>query len=224
MRQIKRDEFLLGSLEKLRSILSIIENLPCAGLEEFGADKTALIIIDMVNGFTRQGALKSDRIKGMIPEIVKLAKTCNVRNIPTLIFADSHTENCMEFEAYPPHCIKDSSESEIIDEIKKIGGYMRIDKNSTNCFLEKKFEEWLKNNPHITNFIISGDCTDICIMQFALTLKGYFNLRDIKSRVTVPVNAVDTYDIMPHDGDLMNVFALYSMYINGINLVSAIND
>lgn len=222
MRTFDRNQFLDESIKTLDSILSVIEDLPCADIKEFDHDKTVLIIIDMVNGFTRQGALRSERIEGLIPEIVKLVKSCWAKNIPALAFADSHDENCAEFESYPPHCIRDSFESEIVDEIKEVGGYVRVDKNSTNCFLEEEFEKWLENNPGINNFIICGDCTDICIMQFALILKGYFNLRNIKTRITVPINAVDTYDIKPHDGDLMNIFALYNMHLNGVELVNSI--
>ncbi len=33
---------------------------------------------------------------------------------------------------------------------------------------------------NIDNIIIVGDCTDICIYQFAITLKSYFNQHNIE--------------------------------------------
>jgi hypothetical protein len=47
-------------------------------------------------------------------------------------------------------------------------------------------------------------------------------MKNIKSNIIVPVNAVETYDLGFHDGDLMNVFALYNMYVNGVRVVQGI--
>lgn len=80
----------------------------------------------------------------------------------------------------------------------------------------------MKDNKHIDTFIITGNCTDICVQQFAITLKTWFNRQNIKVRVIVPVNAVETYDFGLHDGDLMNVMALYNMMINGVEVVAGI--
>ena len=38
-------------------------------------------------------------------------------------------------------------------------------------------------------------------------------------RVIVPINAVDTYDLGIHNGDLVNIMALYNMIINGVEVV-----
>ncbi|HEY8364861.1 MAG TPA: isochorismatase family protein, partial [Haloplasmataceae bacterium] len=103
-----------------------------------------------------------------------------------------------------------------------IGGYTLFEKNSTNGFLEPKFQEWLSINKDITNFIIVGCCTDICILQFALTLKTHFNRLNKESRIIVPINAVNTYDGGLHDGELMHIMALYNMMINNIELVKEI--
>jgi hypothetical protein len=42
-------------------------------------------------------------------------------------------------------------------------------------------------------------------------------------RVIVPVNAVETYDFGMHNGDLVNVMALYNMIINGIEVVKEVH-
>ncbi|OPZ83964.1 MAG: hypothetical protein BWY74_04327 [Firmicutes bacterium ADurb.Bin419] len=47
-------------------------------------------------------------------------------------------------------------------------------------------------------------------------------MKNQKYRVIVPVNAVDTYDLGAHNGDLVNVMALYNMIINGIEVVKDI--
>lgn len=74
----------------------------------------------------------------------------------------------------------------------------------------------------IDNIIIVGDCTDICIYQFAITLKSYFNQNNIAKNITVPINLVDTYDIENvHCAKLLNTVFLNSMIQNGINVIKS---
>lgn len=219
MRMINKKEFLKRSVETLGEIFDMLEKLPAIQLKDLQGEQTAFVIVDMVNGFAREGALKSPRVGGLIPEIAELSKACNELQITKLAFADCHTEASPEFDAYPAHCMIGTSEGEIVDELREIGGYTLIPKNSTNGFLEEAFQKWFKENAHINTFVITGDCTDICVQQFAITLKAWFNMQNKKARVIVPVNAVETYDFGVHDGDLMNVMALYNMLMNGIEVV-----
>ncbi|TYQ16661.1 UNVERIFIED_CONTAM: nicotinamidase-related amidase [Acetivibrio alkalicellulosi] len=223
MRNINKNDFLNRSVETLEQILGMFDKLPVISLKELQGSKTALIIVDMINGFTREGALKSPRIEKIIPQIANLSKMCNDNGIIKLAFADCHTNASPEFDAYPPHCIKGSCEVEIVDELKEIGGYTLISKNSTNGFLEEDFFKWLMDNKNIDTFIITGDCTDICIQQFAITLKTWFNMKNKKARVIVPINAVETYDLELHNGDLMNVMSLYNMMGNGVEIVKSVD-
>jgi len=219
MRMMNKNDFLKKSVETLGEIFDMLAKLPQLRLKDLQARQTALVIVDMVNGFTREGALKSPRIEELIPEIAELSKACGKLGIARIALADCHAEASPEFDAYPAHCVAGTCEGEIVDEIKEAGGYVLIPKNSTNGFLEAGFQKWLAENQRINTFIITGDCTDICIQQFAITLKAWFNMRDRKVRVVVPANAVETYDFGLHDGDLMNVAALYNMMINGIEIV-----
>lgn len=222
MSMINKNEFLKRSVETLGEIFDMLAKLPAIQLKDLQGKQTALVIVDMVNGFAREGALKSSRVEGLIPEMAELSKACGELRITKLAFADCHTIASPEFDAYPAHCIEGTSEGEIVDELKEIGGYTLIPKNSTNGFLEEEFHKWLKENEHINTFIITGDCTDICVQQFAVTLKSWFNMKNKKARVIVPVNTVETYDFGLHDGDLMNVMALYNMVINGIEVVAGV--
>ncbi len=206
-------------LEKIFDKFTELESIKFRHLDK---TKTCLVMIDMVNGFVRKGALQSDRISSIVPEVVKLSFRCEENNIKKIAFADSHQEEAVEFKAYPPHCIEGTKEADIIDELKAIGGYRLITKNSTNGFIEPDFQEWLHDNPEVDTFIIVGDCTDICIMQFALSLKAHFNRLNQYSRIIVPMNGVNTYDADIHDGDLMHIMGLYMMMINNIEIVKDI--
>lgn len=222
MKNLNRKEFLERSQQTLGEILDLLDGLKEVNLNELNGNQTALIIVDMINGFAREGALKSPRVEELIPEIVKLSENCDKMGIMKLAFADCHTDASPEFGAYPAHCMAGTLEAEVVDEIKEVGGYKLIPKNSTNGFHEEDFRKWLNENPQLDTFIVVGDCTDICIQQFAITLKTWFNMQNKNHRVIVPVNAVDTYDLGTHNGDLVNVMALYNMIINGIEVVKEI--
>lgn len=214
--------FLKTSEAILEKIFEEMKDLKSVRLHALDKERTALVIIDMVNGFCKKGTLQSDRIADLIPEIVKLSFKCEDLNIPKIVFADSHSEKSPEFNSYPSHCLRDSKEAEVVDEIKQIGGYKLIAKNSTNGYLEPEFQQWLKENPAINKFIVVGDCTDICILQFAVTLKTHFNRLDQSSRIIVPATAVNTFDLGVHNGDLMQMMALYQMKSNDIEIVKNI--
>jgi len=219
---LNRENFIKESSQTLLNILNELENLPTFELVQKTKNDTALVIMDMVNGFARKGPLYSPRVEALIPRIVEIMKKAHALGIPQIAFADCHSEHCPEFDSFPGHCLRGDTESEIVDEIKDHTWLNVIPKNSTNGFLEADFQKWLKNNHKVNNFIIVGDCTDICVEQFALTLKANFNKNDRKSRVIVPMNAVDTFDSGAHPGDLMHVLALFKMISSGVEVVSGI--
>lgn len=206
----------------LSEIRKYIYSAPSVRLSELKASETVLVIVDMINGFVNEGALASPRIKNIIPEVSELVSKCQKKNINIIAFADCHKENAIEFESFPVHCLENTSESEIIDEIKdKI--FAVIPKNSTNGFHAPEFQKLLEKNPQWENFIVCGDCTDICVHNFCITLKTYFNQINRNSRIIVPLNAVETYDGGIHNADFMNISALMIMNTNGIELAKEID-
>lgn len=214
--------FLENCSNALGEVYNTVKELKELNIKDLKSKNTILVIVDVINGFVREGALQSDRIESIIPKITDLSRACDGFEIKKLAFCDYHTQASPEFDAYPPHCLEGTSEAEVVDEIKQIGGYKLIPKNSTNGFLEEAFQDWLEKNSNIDTFIITGDCTDICIQQFAITLKTWFNMKNRKSRVIVPIKMVETYDLGVHNGDLVNMMALYNMMINGVEVVEDI--
>ena len=82
------------------------------------------------------------------------------------------------------------------------------------------FQTWLTAHPEVVNFVITGLVTDICVLNFSLTLKSYFNEKNIVSRLMLPLTTVETFDLPAtnHQAELMNTVALYQMQMNGIEL------
>ncbi|MBC2581105.1 cysteine hydrolase family protein [Clostridium sp. DJ247] len=140
---ISKDEFLNRSSSALEEIYDMINDSKTINIKDLEPNNTALIIVDMINGFVREGMLKSSRVEGIIPDIINISKACDELGMAKIAFADSHTEASPEFHSYPVHCIRGTSEEQIVDEIKKVGGYKLISKNSANGFLEEEFQLWL---------------------------------------------------------------------------------
>lgn len=194
-------------------------------LNSLNKEETALIVIDMVNGFVYNGPLSSPRVAAIVNNVVDInEKTIGYKKV---FFTDSHNENSQEFSSFPIHCLKNTEESMLIPELmteSSIGvNTVYIEKNSTNGFNNEVFRLWLsKNCDDVKNFIVTGCVTDLCVLQFTLSLKSYFNEKNKDKRIIVPMNAVDTYDLGSHNAYLMNLFALYNMHISGIEIVDKI--
>lgn len=206
-------------LYELESLKKNLDNLPTEKLSNLNLKSTDIFIIDMNNGFAKQGALYSPRIESLIDPIVKFIEPITNKVNKIVAFTDTHVEDSIELKSYPTHCLKDDIESEIIDELKSLENIKVIPKNSTNGFFALNEIDF--NNTE--NIIIVGDCTDICIYQFAITLKSYFNENNIDKNIIVPMNLVDTYDIPGvHCAELLNIVFLNSMIQNGITVVKEI--
>ncbi|MCQ4698097.1 MAG: isochorismatase family cysteine hydrolase [Paraclostridium sordellii] len=188
-------------------------------INELNLSKTMLFIIDMNNGFAKKGALYSDRVEALINPITNLAKILEAKNCEIIAFTDSHNKDSIELRSYPTHCLENDYESKIVDEISTIKNLKVIPKNSTNgffCLEDKDFK-------NIDNIIVVGDCTDICIYQFVVTLKAYFNQNNIDKNIIVPMNLVDTYHIDNiHNSEIMNIVFLNSMIQNGVEVIKEI--
>lgn len=208
---------LLNELEALKSNL---DNLPIEKIENYDLSKTALFIIDVNNGFAKQGALYSPRVESLIKPIEAFTKKIANKLNRIIAFTDSHTSKSIELLSYPVHCLENDIESELVDELKSIDNLQILPKNSTNGFFALEslaFDD-------IDNIIIVGDCTDICIYQFAITLKAYFNQYNIEKNIVVPMNLVDTYDIPNiHSAELLNLVFFNSMIQNGIKVLKEIH-
>ncbi len=203
-------------LNEFNNLKSNLDNLYVEDISNIDLQKTSVYIVDINNGFAKEGSLYSPRINSLIQPIVEFINSISDKVKNVFAFTDCHDENSIELLSYPSHCLVNTLETEIVDELKEILNIKIIPKNSTNGFFALEDN----NFDDIDNIIIVGDCTDICVYQFAITLKSYFNQNNINKNIIVPMNLVDTYDIANvHPADLMNVVFLNSMIQNGIKVI-----
>ena len=206
-------------LDNYKSLLNNLENLSSINLNDFDLNKTGLFIVDMNNGFAKEGALSSPRVEKIIKPIADFSKVLSSKINTIVAFTDTHDKNSVELKSYPSHCLRGDKESEVVEELLDIPNMEIIEKNSTNGFFALDLEKYI----NLDNFIVVGCCTDICVYQFVLTLKTYFNQHNLYKNIVVPINLVETYDIdKVHCGDMLNTIFLNSMIQNGINVVKKI--
>ena len=192
-----------------------------ATLDASTLQKPIIFVVDMVNGFVKEGALHDEKINEITPNIQKLIEGGEDR---VIFIADSHPPKTREFISYPSHCVKGTSESEVIDELKPYIDEL-MTKNSTNTFTCPDFQLFLKERiEQYEDIVITGCCTDICILQFALCLNAWLNEHNYASkRIIVPINCVDTFHIDGvHDCVSINEFSIRNMEGNGILCVTSL--
>lgn len=191
-------------------------------LDAFSPASTALFIVDMVEGFARQGPMSSARVEALIAPVARLAAACARRKMPVAAFADTHTPDSLEFASYPPHCLRGTEEAALCPEIAQAAPVTLLEKNSTNGFVEPVFDFWRRDNAHIDTYLVVGDCTDICVQQFAVTALAHSSARNRPLRIVVPLALVDTFDGEGHPADVLNLFSLYAMQAAGVELCADI--
>ncbi len=176
-----------------------------------------LVVVDMIRGFIEQGPLSDPAISIIIDDNVELIKDFTMRTQPVIAFRDAHEADSLEFASYPSHCLKGSVESEFVDAIGAFEKQMIvIDKDTTNGFHTPTFQTFLKREKPFDRIVIGGCGTDICILQFALTLKTYLQTNQLKTEVVVVKDAVETFDAPGHNRQEVNAFSFMLMRNAGI--------
>jgi len=232
--------FVERSKEFLSALVTWERDLPSIAWSDLHSEaqqgRVALFSVDMVNGFCHEGVLSSPRVKNIIPAVVASFKGAYSIGVREFVLAqDCHTPDSVEFADFPPHCQAGTSEADTIPELASLpfaNLYQLFPKNSINAFYGTHLGEWLDAHRNLSAVAVVGNCTDLCVHQIAMHLKLYANAYNLKMRVIVPENAVQTYDMsietanalgaLPHDGDFMHLIFLYHMRLNGVEVVREI--
>ena len=179
-----------------------------------------LIVVDMVNGFTKEGVMHTPYMKALIPEIENLIEKFIKNDDKVIFIKESHHKNSKEFLKFPEHCIEGTSEALIVDEFYR---YVDEDnvykKNSTSAIFAPNFMSDISGMKNLKEVVLAGGCTDICVMNLAIPLVNYFDENDMNVKVIVPTNACDTYDAINHNRDEYNSMAYKFMGQAGVKIL-----
>lgn len=178
-------------------------------------------MIDMNNGFCEEGALADPTIKRIVPNIRKIIMDGLKRESALFFVNDKHTEDSVEIKRYAGHCIT-PREQKTIKELSIFEEYADrvFYKNSTCALFAPGMMEMLLQMKNLKRIVITGCCTDICIMNFAVALRNFMDEWNVDVDIVVPINAVETFHIPNvHEREEANQFGYRVMESNGIRLV-----
>jgi nicotinamidase-related amidase len=177
---------------------------------------TGLVVVDQVNGFCTVGAgnlapqAPNPQVDRMVETTDDLARRFANAHRPILAFLDTHEPGVPE-PPYPPHCERGTGEENLVpalawldDEpnatlLRKdcINGFVGGIENSSHHGLHhNKVLDWV-NVHRLHTVLVTGICTDICVMDFVLTLLSARNHRLMPSLKDIVVlePACATYDL-----------------------------
>jgi nicotinamidase/pyrazinamidase len=160
------------------------------------------IVVDVLNGFCREGNLASPYCAQAIPRIREIVEARRRAGDELIFLADTHDPDDREFEAFPVHCVRGTHEAEVVDELQPLlaqGQLVR--KRRYSGFFETDLEARLRRAAP-SQVTVVGTCTDICVLYTVADLRN----RDY--RVVVPAAGVETFDAPGHPHDAVQAFAL----------------
>ncbi len=173
---------------------------------------TGLVIVDEVNGFATVGAgalappEPNPQVARMVAETDRLARRFAERGRPIAAFLDTHQPGKPE-PPYPPHCEAGSGQEELVPELAWLEGCelaTLIRKDCINGFVgaispksgDNLIVRWVDDNA-LEAIVVVGICTDICVMDFVLTMLSARNHGLMGTLVDIVVHEAGcaTYDL-----------------------------
>jgi nicotinamidase-related amidase len=181
-----------------------------------GGRSAGLVVVDEIHGFCTVGAgpmapvAHDPQIVHMIEETARLAHRFAESKQPILVFLDTHEPGKPEFP-YPLHCEIGSGEEELVPQLQWlercscatllrkdcidgfVGGIEAAPKHGMH---HNKVVDWV-NSHRVESLVVVGICTDICVMDFVLSMLSARNhgMMPTLSDIVVYEPATATYDL-----------------------------
>lgn len=155
-----------------------------------------VFIVDMIEGFAREGALASPRVAALIPKQVAFLERVPPDTV-VIIVGDAHDPNDPEFKVMPVHCLRDTEEAKVCHEILEVcqrrGLTVHYEpKTCYSAFFHTGLEFHHLFRQRI-KWVMFGCVTDVCISA---------NVQEMFYRgrhVILAKDLIDTYEMPGHD-------------------------
>ena len=148
-------------------------------------DNAGLVVVDVVNGFCTVGyglcapSVPDEQITTMVSESNRLGRSFVERGLPVLAFLDTHEQGKPE-PPYLPHCEKGTGEEKLVRELEWLENHplaTLVAKDCVNGFIgsidgntgRNIFLDWISDRK-LEVLVVVGICTDICVMDFVITM------------------------------------------------------
>ena len=155
--------------------------------------KRALLVIDMIEDFAREGgALYCGPTMGeIIPVIQKELSRSRSAGEPVIYLTDNHVPDDAEFKVFPPHALAGTKGAEIIPELAPGDEEDVIPKRRYSGFFGTDLDITLREKG-VDTLRLVGDCTNICVLYTAA------DARNLGYAVEVVHDGVTSFDEEAH--------------------------
>ena len=158
-----------------------------------------LIVVDMINGFVREGVLHDNDIDKIIPNIKDIIEEYIGDDELIVFVKDSHDGNATEFKRFgnTNHALKGTIESELVEELieyENISNSVSVEKNSTSYMEAPVFRKIISAAENIKQVDVVGCCTDICDFNGTMALANYLDQYNRSCDIYLHMDKVATYN------------------------------
>jgi nicotinamidase-related amidase len=173
-----------------------------------------VMVVDMLEGFTRVGPLASPRVDALVPR-----QAAYLRALPggslVVFLADCHEPDDFELQRFPPHCLRGTPEAQIRGELLDAAGAAgaRVEivrKRTFSGFFGTSLDEIVRSAAS-RQWVVFGCVTDCCVEA---------NVAELVYRgcqVTIPRDLVDTWDLPADAARGLNLGPAYVHPAEAIN-------
>ncbi len=173
-----------------------------------------VMVIDMLEGFTRVGPMASPRVDALVPRQVECLRSLPPGSL-VVFLADEHKSDDHELKRLPPHCLRGTAEAEIrgelLDAARDAGAEIEIvRKNNFSGFHGTRLGEIVESAAD-RSWLVFGCVTDCCIEA---------NVSELVYRgceVTVARDLIDTWDLSAESAASAGLSAAYEHDAERIN-------
>lgn len=160
----------------------------------------ALLVIDMLDDFIRKGgALETGSAgRGIVSFVREKIDEYRESAYPIIYICDRHEIDDREFDMFPPHCVRGTEGSEIIDDLEVLDSDKIICKRRYSAFFGTELDLYLREKD-IREISIVGVCTNICVLYTSA------DGRNLAYKVNVYKDGVASFDQEAHDFALKEI-------------------
>lgn len=188
--------------------------------EKLRKAKRMLVMVDVIEDFTRMGIYANPYGVTLIPEIKRLINLFLNSGDVVVSVSDWHPENSTEVMRLGEHGMEETVGASIVKEFQPFANQIiTIKKNSTCAVVAPGYLELIDEAAELVEIVFVGLLSNMCVPLAAIPTHCYLDQKNRYVKVIVPENAIDTFDAPGHSRDEWNEIGKRFMQINGVEIV-----
>ena len=150
---------------------------------EFDPDRTAVVVVDMQNGFCHpDGSLYAPESEAAIEPCTATVEAAREAGASVVFTRDVHPPEQFdgnhyydEFDRWGEHVLEGTWEAELVEELEPSEDALVVEKHTYDAFYRTELEGWLETH-RINDLLICGTLANVCVLHTA----GSAGLRDYR--------------------------------------------